>query len=60
MRFGCAIDAADNEAVSMTRHPCIPPLGPDGILDRYEQAKASDLTRDEFEDIRTWSTRFRT
>ncbi len=59
MRFGCAIDAADDEAVSMTRQPCVPSLGPDGVLDRYEQAKASDLTLDEFEEIRSSSTRFR-
>lgn len=59
MRFGCAINAAADEALSMTRQPCVPPPGLDGILDRYEQAKASDLTLDEFEEIRSSSTRFR-
>lgn len=59
MRSGCVIDAADDEAVSMTRKPRVPSPGPDFVLERYEQAKAIDLTLEELEDIRSSSTRFR-
>jgi hypothetical protein len=50
MRFGCVIDAAGDD-VAMTRHPYDPDEGLDGILQRYEEARGSDLTVEEFEGI---------
>jgi hypothetical protein len=36
---------------AMTRHPYDPDEGLDGILQRYEEARGSDLTVEEFEGI---------
>lgn len=59
MRFGCVIDAVSDEAVAMTRPPCDPVHGFEGVLARYEEARTSDLTPDELDDIRSSTARFR-
>ncbi len=53
MRFGCVIETADDDTVWMRRAPRRSALGPQGIMRWYHQARASDMTLDEFEDIRS-------
>jgi hypothetical protein len=53
MRFGCVIEAADDDGIRMTRAPRRSALGPQGIMRWYHQARALDMTVDEFEEIRS-------